>query len=254
MWPVPPTRQRRSARLPGPAPVAGSSASRALVSWSGAVCRALVAAVLVALVGLVFWSVAPRVAGFQGHVVVSGSMQPRIVPGDVVLTREVAPQQLQPGQVLLFPDPERPDRLLLHRLVSFAPDGRLVTRGDANQGNDSTPVPAASVIGQAQLRIPYVGLPAYWRAQGLWGHVGLAAGLLAAATVFATRGGARGTTGVPADTGTVDTDDVPSTPTVRPDPLRGSRAAHRTRYRNGRRIGHRVGPWDLDPPAGVGSR
>ena len=64
-------------------------------------------------------ALAPRLVGFQGHVVVSGSMEPRLSPGDVVLTRPVLPQDLQPGQVLLFPDPEGADRLVLHRLVAF---------------------------------------------------------------------------------------------------------------------------------------
>ena len=136
-----------------------------------AVYRAVVAAVLVAVAGLVFLALAPRLVGFSGHVVVSGSMEPRLSPGDVVLTRPVLPQDLQPGQVLLFPDPEGADRLVLHRLVSFDERGDLVTRGDANQSNDSTHVPISSVIGAAQVGVPYVGLPAYWRSTGQWGHL-----------------------------------------------------------------------------------
>jgi signal peptidase len=143
----------------------------------------VVATVLVAVAGLVVLALAPRLVGFQGHVVVSGSMEPRLSPGDVVLTRPVLPQDLQPGQVLLFPDPDGGDRLVLHRLVSFDERGDLVTRGDANQSNDTTHVPALSVIGQAQLRVPYVGLPAYWRLTGQWGELGTLAALLAAATV-----------------------------------------------------------------------
>ena len=163
-------------RVPGPAvPERGLRPA--------AVLHVVVAAVLVAVAGLVFLALAPRLVGFQGHVVVSGSMEPRLAPGDVVLTRPVLPQDLQPGQVLLFPDPEGADRLVLHRLVSFDERGDLVTRGDANQSNDTTHVPAASVIGQAQLRVPYVGLPAYWRLTGQWGQMGLLAALLAAATV-----------------------------------------------------------------------
>jgi signal peptidase len=151
-----------------------------------AVLRVVVAAVLVALAGLVVLALAPRLAGFQGHVVVSGSMEPRLSAGDVVLTRPVLPQDLQPGQVLLFPDPEGADRLVLHRLVAFDPRGDLVTRGDANQSDDTTHVPASSVIGAAQLRVPYVGLPAYWRFAGQWGSLVALAALLAAATVVVT--------------------------------------------------------------------
>ena len=153
-----------------------------------AVYRVVVAAVLVAVAGLVFLALAPRLVGFQGHVVVSGSMEPRLSAGDVVLTRPVLPQDLQPGQVLLFPDPEGADRLLLHRLVSFDERGDLVTRGDANQSNDSTHVPASSVVGAAQLRVPYVGLPTYWRLTGQWGHLGGLAALLAAAAVSTVSG------------------------------------------------------------------
>jgi signal peptidase I len=151
-----------------------------------AVLRVVVAAVLVALAGLVVLALAPRLVGFQGHVVVSGSMEPRLSAGDVVLTRPVLPQDLQLGQVLLFPDPEGADRLVLHRLVAFDARGDLVTRGDANQSDDTTHVPASSVVGEAQLRVPYVGLPAYWRFAGQWGPLVALAAVLAAATVFVT--------------------------------------------------------------------
>ena len=160
-----------------------------------AVCRVAVAAVLVALAGLVFLALAPRLVGFSGHVVVSGSMEPRLSPGDVVLTRPVLPQDLQPGQVLLFPDPEGADRLVLHRLVSFDERGDLVTRGDANQSNDTTPVPASSVVGAAQVRVPLVGLPAYWRLTGQWGHLGLLAVVLAGASVLTVGGSPSGVRG-----------------------------------------------------------
>ncbi|SHN70921.1 signal peptidase, endoplasmic reticulum-type [Geodermatophilus obscurus] len=164
-----------------------------------ALCRGVVVAVLAAVAGLVVTALAPLLVGFQGHVVVSGSMEPRVSAGDVVLTRPVLPQDLQPGQVLLFPDPEGADRLVLHRLVSFDARGDLVTRGDANRSNDTTPVPASSVIGEAQVRVPYVGLPAYWRLTGQWGDVALLAGLLAAASVVAgagSRSRARGPRGL----------------------------------------------------------
>jgi signal peptidase len=177
-----------------PRPHAPRSADPSPASRYTASCRVVVTVLLVAVAGLVFLALASRLVGFQGHVVVSGSMAPQLVPGDVVLTRPIAPQDLQPGQVLLFPDPQDGDRLLVHRLVSFDDQGLLVTRGDANQSNDSAHVPATSVIGAAQVRVPHVGLPAYWRTEGRWDLVGLTAALLAAATVFAS-GWSRGQAG-----------------------------------------------------------
>ncbi|WP_448614213.1 signal peptidase I [Modestobacter sp. URMC 112] len=217
-WPAVPSlpEHRPTAEPPAPAPA----------SWPLAVCRAVVAGVLMTLAGLVLIAVSPRGAGWEGHVVVSGSMAPRLAPGDIVLTRPVLPQELQPGQVLLFPDPDSPERLLLHRLVSFDENGALVTRGDANQSNDSVPVPVASVIGQAELRIPYVGLPTYWRLQGSWGHIALVAGVLAAATVFVSCSGGSARAG----------GDRPPAPAAPTGPA--GRHAHR---REGRPTGHRAG-------------
>jgi signal peptidase len=158
-------------------------------SWAArcaAACRIAVAVLLVAVAGLALLALAPRLVGFQGHVVVSGSMAPQLAEGDVVLTRPVAPQDLEPGQILLFPDPSGADRLLVHRLVSFDAQGLLVTRGDANQSNDSGHVPAAGVIGEVEVRVPYVGLPAYWRSTGRWDAIAATAALLAAAAVVAS--------------------------------------------------------------------
>lgn len=139
--------------------------------WLSAVSRAVAAAALATVGGLLLWSLLPHALGLQSHVVVSNSMQPRIASGDVVLTQRAAAGDLHPGQVVLFADPEGGRRLMLHRLVDVAEGGALVTRGDANQSADSTPVPAGCVRGLARLRVPYVGLPVLWRHQGQAGRV-----------------------------------------------------------------------------------
>jgi signal peptidase I len=164
---------------------AGAAATLSLVSGAA---RATAALLLAVLAGLVIASLAPQALGLSAHVVVSGSMAPQIDVGDVVLTAPVAASDLRAGQVVLFTDPDQPDRLLLHRLVSFADDGSLVTRGDANPSNDSTNVPVADVQGLARLRVPYVGLPAQWRLEGRFGSIALSAAALAGAAVFVCTG------------------------------------------------------------------
>jgi signal peptidase len=173
-------RTRYECRRPG-----GIGATLSLVSG---VVRAAAALLLAVLAGLVIASVAPQAVGLSAHVVVSGSMAPQIDVGDVVLTEPVDGAELRAGQVLLFTDPEQPDRLLLHRLVSFADDGSLVTRGDANPSNDSTHVSAADVQGLARMRVPFVGLPAQWRLEGRFGSIALSATALAGAAVFVCSG------------------------------------------------------------------
>jgi signal peptidase len=150
--------------------------------------RLAAALVLTGLAGLVATALVPQVAGFSAHVVTSGSMAPRVQPGDVVLTQPATAGELRVGQVLLFADPARPGGLLLHRLVSFDGAGLLVTRGDANQSDDSEHVAASAVRGVARVRVPWVGLPAVWRAQGRLGLVATAAATLAGAAVLVSSG------------------------------------------------------------------
>jgi signal peptidase len=148
---------------------------------------AVAALALTGVAGLVVVALAPQALGYSAHVVTSGSMAPRVNPGDVVLTQPTSAAELRPGQVLLFDDPERPGGLLLHRLVSFDDAGDLVTRGDANQSADGVHVAPSAVRGLAELRVPWVGLPALWRGEGRFGAIGLAAAVLAGLAVFVSR-------------------------------------------------------------------
>lgn len=135
--------------------------------------------VLVTLVGLLIWTVLPATLGWQPTVVLSGSMEPAIRTGDVVLTREVPADALRPGHVLLVEDPSRPGSRLMHRLDHTDDDGGLVLRGDANEDADSAPVAAEDVRGVGIIRVPWVGLPYVWTGEGRYLAVTLTAlGLL----------------------------------------------------------------------------
>ena len=52
--------------------------------------------------------------------------------------------------------------------MSVAPDGRLVTKGDANATNDSTTVDITAVHGMGRLLVRFVGLPLLWWQTGQW--------------------------------------------------------------------------------------
>lgn len=142
-------------------------------------------ATLVALAGLLGCSVAPAILGWKPTVVMTGSMLPRIHPGDVVVSEPAHTQKPIAGEVVLVDDPARPGRLLMHRVVRVLPDGSLVTKGDANATADSTPVPAANLRGFPALRIPMVGLPVVWWSDRRYGLVA-AAGLAVLCVVSAS--------------------------------------------------------------------
>lgn len=130
--------------------------------WTAMLISALCRGVLAILVSLLVWSLVPVALGWHVTVVMSGSMEPVLRPGDVVASRPIPVQQVRPGQVLLVDDPDHAGRLRLHRLVKIHPDGTLTLRGDANPADDSTPVQRNAVHGVGALRVPFVGAPAYW--------------------------------------------------------------------------------------------
>lgn len=142
-------------------------------------------AVLAAAAGLILCSVAPAAFGWTTAVVASGSMTPSVRTGDIVAASPVAPAEIRriaPGTVVLVEDPAAQGKLLLHRLVDFTPDGRMITKGDANAVPDSMPVPPGNLRGRARLRIPALGLPMVWFQHGDYAPVA-ALGFLGAITL-----------------------------------------------------------------------
>ncbi|PZF59438.1 signal peptidase I [Curtobacterium sp. MCBD17_013] len=135
--------------------------------------------VIAAVIGMAFWAAAPLALGWHSTTVMTGSMEPALQPGDVVVSKPVAVRELRKGQVLLFSDPDHADMLRLHRFHALNDDGTLTTKGDANASADSTPITRSSVLGVGYLRVPLVGTPVLWMAEHRTGRVAaLAVGLV----------------------------------------------------------------------------
>lgn len=115
------------------------------------------------LVWLLFAVVVPALLfGWQPLVISSGSMEPVIRAGDVVLAEPAPEGSIAPGDVITYEDPMRGGSLVSHRVLSVEREGLFWTRGDANQVTDSVPVPVGSVLGRGRLLVPFVGLPVLW--------------------------------------------------------------------------------------------
>jgi signal peptidase len=127
-------------------------ARRALTvaTWAVVVCAAAVALA----VGL------PYAFGFKSFTVMSGSMEPAIGTGAVVVERPIAPREARVGDVVTFKDPEGGERLITHRVTSVRVSGdtaSFVTKGDANNAVERWNVPAGGSIGRVAYDVPKVG-------------------------------------------------------------------------------------------------
>ena len=145
------------------------------LAWVLLVTRTLATVVVTVTCGLAMWSLLPRAAGWQPSVVMTGSMQPRLKPGDVVLSAPASALTVHPGEIVLVDNPAMPSHQLMHRFLRFTPSGDLVTKGDANPHEDSSPVPPRSVHGLPRLRLPYVGLGVLWLRERQWRPLSIAA-------------------------------------------------------------------------------
>lgn len=113
------------------------------------------------------WAVIPSaVTPLAATVVLSASMGPTIRAGDVVLVAPSDGGDADRGTVVLFDDPIHQGRRLLHRVHEVTDAGTLITKGDANPGDDGQPLSPRQVVGTGRILVPFVGLPAVWLRRG----------------------------------------------------------------------------------------
>ncbi len=144
-------------------------------------------AVALALVGVILFFVVPRVLQWDMQVVLSGSMEPAMPVGSVVLVRPVDPEAVALGDIITFRQQGSPD-FVTHRVVEVVNEESLSfrTRGDANEEPDTSLVPADALRGRVWVTIPYLGYVAQHVRQP-WGFlllVGLPGGLIIAGELF----------------------------------------------------------------------
>lgn len=100
----------------------------------------------------------PSIFGYQMKAVLSGSMEPGIKTGSLILIKQTANgDQFGKGDVITFITEEK--ILVTHRIVEVKDGGqRYITKGDNNNGPDLEPVHINNIVGKyTDITIPYVG-------------------------------------------------------------------------------------------------
>jgi signal peptidase I len=110
---------------------------------------------------LLFNTLIPFITGSEkALIVLSGSMTPLMLPGDVVIAKSVDPNELTVGDILTFRDPAGKHNIYVtHRIIALKEDKELIfkTKGDANNAEDDFNVTASKAVGKLVFVIPFVG-------------------------------------------------------------------------------------------------
>lgn len=92
----------------------------------------------------------PMPFGVGAAVVLSGSMEPELSVGDLLIISERESYEID--DVVVYQDS---GMAITHRIVSLA-DNEIITRGDANNTDDA-PISREQIKGEVVLSIPFVG-------------------------------------------------------------------------------------------------
>lgn len=137
-----------------------------ILSKAGTVVLCIVVAVsVVLLVFQVFASNGKTLpGGYRPLIVLSGSMEPAIPVGSLIVSKNADPAEVKAGDIITFGQASgltgNATPFVTHRVAQVAQgaDGlSFVTKGDANNTEDMNPVPAELLVGQVVLVMPFVG-------------------------------------------------------------------------------------------------
>jgi signal peptidase len=114
----------------------------------------------VTLLGAAWMTVGPRMAGWKGMIVLSGSMAPAMPTGGISLVEPATIDSLSVGDIVTFRRPGGSGAIVSHRVVAIGQqlgDTTLWTKGDANAAPDLWVVGRSDVVGRVRLTVPYAG-------------------------------------------------------------------------------------------------
>ena len=135
-----------------------STRTRAAARWAARL-------VLMCLLGVVLFSAAvltvvPRAVDGVDLTVLTGSMNPAIPQGSIVIDRPVDTSTLHVGDIATYQVSPGKNDYVTHRIVkidSSKSPAEFTFKGDANRGPDMKLVPATAIRGKVWFHVPYLG-------------------------------------------------------------------------------------------------
>jgi len=121
----------------------------------------LIIIAIIAIVFLVFYRPVSLWGDTLYEPVYTGSMEPALPIGSVVVIKPVDTETLNIGDIICFRLSESATTTVTHRIINITNEG-FTTKGDANEDPDQWIVKKENVIGKAIFTIPYIGYIGYF--------------------------------------------------------------------------------------------
>lgn len=143
-----------------------SSASHKIMTVVGVVICIILIPILIINVTLIIKSYknndeVPKIGGYCPLIVLTGSMEPKISSGDLIICKQIDADQVKIGDIIAFFDPDSTGQAVLtHRVTEIVNEnGSLMfrTKGDANNSEDRSLVPADDLVGIYKSKISGAG-------------------------------------------------------------------------------------------------
>jgi signal peptidase len=114
--------------------------------------------VVLLMVVAVFIYVAPHI-GWYVSAVVSGSMEPALKTGSLVVTCPADPEEIEVGDIITFNPVSVGEHMITHRVIDIQKNSPVYfqTQGDNCGMPDPFTIPAGNLVGKICFHIPYGG-------------------------------------------------------------------------------------------------
>ena len=109
------------------------------------------------------------IGGYRVYDILTGSMSPTINIDDLVIVKEVKPEEIEVNDIITFGSTNS-DNITTHRVKEIINENnaiKYVTQGDANNVEDPSPVQSDVLIGKVVKFVPKVGAVMAWMKNNL---------------------------------------------------------------------------------------
>ena len=143
-----------------------SSASHKILTAVGVVICIILIPILIINVTLIIKSYTnndevPKIGGYCPLIVLTGSMEPAINSGDLIICKQIEGSAVKVGDIIAFFDPDSTGQAVLtHRVTEIVNENgslKFRTKGDANNSEDTSLVPVEDLVGIYKSKISGAG-------------------------------------------------------------------------------------------------